>query len=398
MLNIKRRNFLLAIFAIAGCFYTRANDSSYCVSGNHLVPLTQNQISVVSEILTMEFSDSEYINVDVFYKFRNDGDQTTVLMGFEAIAPDCKEQILYSPQGIHPFISDFNIVMNGQQLPYMNSIVHRIHGVGNDNDFKKIENIDILADPLNLPDECPSVNLDIFYNSENNEVIHFSYAYTFDAIFEPGINVIRHSYKYHKSYGVGYAFYYPYLLTPALGWANGQIDEFTLRISAPETAKHFMLNAIPFDGCQIDIVSGQGKFRKVDIGTRSKTSYIEVSLRNGTIQLQSKNFKPSEELEIYSADRNCSLRQMHEEYSSGKLYDRTVPYPIDVASLTDKEKRILRNVPYANRGYIFKSAELREYFNSIWWYMPNPNWKLDTKDFTPQEHNLLRRITSDTTH
>ena len=51
--------------------------------------------------------------------------------------------------------------------------------------------------------------------------------------------------------------------------------------------------------------------------------------------------------------------------------------------------RILRNLPYANRGYVFKDQKLAAYFKSLWWYMPDPNWNQDTSDFTEEERKLV---------
>ncbi|MBR1620611.1 MAG: YARHG domain-containing protein [Prevotella sp.] len=50
---------------------------------------------------------------------------------------------------------------------------------------------------------------------------------------------------------------------------------------------------------------------------------------------------------------------------------------------------IVRNLPYANRGYVFKKKKLRKFFNSMWWYMPDSNYVPSTKDFTPREWRLI---------
>lgn len=44
-------------------------------------------------------------------------------MGFEALAP-YNDEVAFSPQGIHPYIHDFTVVMNGQKLAYMNAVAH----------------------------------------------------------------------------------------------------------------------------------------------------------------------------------------------------------------------------------------------------------------------------------
>ena len=42
-------------------------------------------------------------------------------------------------------------------------------------------------------------------------------------------------------------------------------------------------------------------------------------------------------------------------------------------------------MPYANRGHIFKDKKLKEFFESKWWYMPDPSYDDSTKDFTEYE-------------
>ncbi|MBQ1649694.1 MAG: YARHG domain-containing protein, partial [Prevotella sp.] len=48
-----------------------------------------------------------------------------------------------------------------------------------------------------------------------------------------------------------------------------------------------------------------------------------------------------------------------------------------------------RNLPYANRGYVFKDKKLQKYFSSLWWYMPDPQWQASTADFTPREWQMI---------
>ncbi len=44
--------------------------------------------------------------------------------------------------------------------------------------------------------------------------------------------------------------------------------------------------------------------------------------------------------------------------------------------------RIAYNLPYAHRGYVFEDAALKQYFESLWWYMPDPNYKQEDNSFT----------------
>lgn len=57
---------------------------------------------------------------------------------------------------------------------------------------------------------------------------------------------------------------------------------------------------------------------------------------------------------------------------------------------TPIEARVLRNTPYARKGYVFKSYALTALFAADGgWYAPNPNAKLD---FTPVESACIKAL------
>ena len=58
----------------------------------------------------------------------------------------------------------------------------------------------------------------------------------------------------------------------------------------------------------------------------------------------------------------------------------------DYSKVPKDQLRLFRNLIYARNGYIFKSADLREYYSSCSWYKQNPNFnesamRKDEKDF-----------------
>ena len=53
------------------------------------------------------------------------------------------------------------------------------------------------------------------------------------------------------------------------------------------------------------------------------------------------------------------------------------------------KKKVLRSLPYANRGYIFEDKKLQEFFEKKWWYMPDPSYDDSTKDFTEYEWKYI---------
>lgn len=377
-----KRIWFIAL-ALALALSTQANDGVLFVNGNQLVPVQETDIALTSEVLTISLCDDGYATVDVQYVLTNRGKEKTVTMGFEAGAP-YNDEAPFNPKGIHPYIHEFTVVMNGQKLTYTNAVVASKYNV--DCDFK----------PLNLKEwksyeetkmrngeELP--NNSMLYDSKLDSLVDFAYAYYFTAHFHPGKNTVHHTYRYRMSYGVGRCFEVPYWLTPAMRWANKQIDDFTLRIKATNTAKHFFVADSLFSKSSFVVTEGVGKIRKVEMYHEMN---VEIALRNGTVEWHAKNFKPKGNINIQSAE------WLHYEgFKLGSFYDRGVNYlPGSYLIEPDKSKerqRILKNLPYANRGYVFKDKKLQQYFSQFWWYMPDASWQADTRDFTPREWRLI---------
>lgn len=355
-----------------------ANDSKYYVNGNQLFPLEETDISIKKEILTVNLLDAEYTDIDVYYEFYNPGRSKTIVMGFEAKSPEgvTWEYDINSQEDGNPFIYNFIVEFNGAELPYRTGIVH------SDN-LKRIENFSKLVTPHNFGDSI-EVAYDALYDYNRKEVVPYSYAYFFTATFKPGVNIIRHSYRYKLSNGVGYMFHIPYLLTPAARWSNKAIDDFTLQINAVSTAKHICINDAPFAAGNFRILHGVGKIRKVE---RHSWQFIEICMRDAVAVWHAENFRPDSELNIYSADYLLDLYYI--PFCKGKYYDRCAIDRGDRNAYSEKEKRIVRNLPYASRGYIFKTKQMADFFNGCWWYMPDVDWKPTTDGFTEGEMKLI---------
>lgn len=352
-----------------------ANDGVYYVSGNQLVPLVETDIAIIKEVLTISLCDDGFARVDVQYVLMNRGQAKTVEMGFEAQGP-YNDGTRLNPKGTHPHIFDFTATMNGEKLTYRNAVVK--NGGSDLTDFKALD--------LNVwkptPDE--SGDNDVIKNTKTGETTTFSYAYYFTANFKPGQNIVHHTYRYRMSNGVGRTFECPYWLTPATRWANGQIDDFTLRIKAENTAKHFCIGEDVFKGAEFVVTQGKGKVRHNRYG--DYFNCIEIALRNGVAEWHKQNFCPKDEMQITSADAYTAF---DEKYPVGTFYDRSETFNPNFVWDRKVDKRILRNLPYANRGYVFKDKTLQAYFDKLWWYMPDPSWQTSAADFTPSEWKLI---------
>lgn len=360
----------------------RANDGVYYTSGSMLMPMSESEIQVKKEILTITIADKENADVDVYYEFYNPTDKPkTVRMGFEAL-PDYNADWQLHRDGKHPYIYDFVVEMNGEQMKYKNSLASVQDGCK------------LLTDKELEKWELSEWGSALALKSDQEVTMDFAYVYYFDATFVPGLNRVHHTYSYKMSMTVGTTFEIPYKLSPAGRWAGNKIGDFTLKLCVPHTAKNFLFSCTALDDIKPAIVEGTGKMRKVGEDLAS----TEFSLRDGVVTWHALNFVPDEnELYIYSSD--C-FTTFSEEAPLGSFYDRTTYMHLDVYEslhesepdgMTDDFRRaVIRNLPYAHRGRIFKRSDLDKYFRSLWWYMPDPNYTDDTSDFTPSDWHYVR--------
>ena len=223
---MKRLTILLVLFNlfVVDCF---ANDGVYFTSGSFLVPVKETDISVQKEVLEITLCKDSFAYVTVDYTFYNNMDEKKVTMAFEAAAP-YNAWAPFSHEGIHPYVEDFTVLFNGKALEHRNAVV----AVGSDLsplDLTQWKAFDEVPDSLSPMD-------DVLVNAEMpDSFCSYAYAYYFDAPFLKGENRVRHTYRYKMSYGMGRDFEVPYSLSPAVRWANGQVDDFTLRIKSEDT-------------------------------------------------------------------------------------------------------------------------------------------------------------------
>lgn len=370
---------LFCLLALALALVSYANDGVYYTSGNQLVPLKETDISVKKEVLTISLQDNGTAKVDVYYEFFNPGNsEKSLLMGFEAM-PSYNDDYEFYPSGRHPHILNFTVEFNGVALDHKNA-------VSTLGEFKPLK-----ADKWEMDNESGT---SIVEKGTNNRIDDYAYVYYFDAKFKPGLNKVHHTYSYTMSSTVGTQYEVDYKLSPAGRWAGGKIEDFTLIIRADNTAKHFSIAQEILQGMNPEIIEGTGKNR---IHTHYETKYLEIALRNGAVKFHTANFKPDADHELYisSSDMYTSF---NENARFGEYYDRASVlqlYLWDETEHTQKlskdfVSRIARNLPYANRGRIFKDPKVKKYFESLWWYMPDPSYTDNTSDFTKQDWEYVK--------
>ncbi|MBR5029058.1 MAG: YARHG domain-containing protein, partial [Bacteroidales bacterium] len=71
------------------------------------------------------------------------------------------------------------------------------------------------------------------------------------------------------------------------------------------------------------------------------------------------------------------------------LYKGMATSGVEYKDFTREQRQILRNVPFAYRGFVFKTKKLQDFFNSTKWYVANPNYKVDMNELTEDEREWV---------
>ncbi|TPN84640.1 YARHG domain-containing protein [Aquimarina algicola] len=354
------------------------NDGAYFASGNQLIPISETEVSVTKEILTLVRrieNDKDYIYVTVDYTFFNPGSDKIILVGFEAPSPS-GDVDGYPKNGAHPYISNFDVKMNEKLLDFKTSIVNTENYYVNQKIDAKTED-EVIGDDFNTnePD--------------------FYYVYHFNANFKSGINKIVHTYRFDMSGSVMDRYSFDYILTAANRWGNNQIDDFTLHIDMGPNENFNIHNTFFKNKDDWFIEDGRGLNYKDEYREGSMSKFITTT---GGITFEKKNFKPEGELYIYS-----TANYIKENYDSFDYKYHDLPKRIYLKNdikktctdvVNEESFKILRNLPFAIRGYIFKTKLIQDYYLSQSWYQPNPDYKANLETLSNEELEWLKIVKS----
>lgn len=388
---------ILLFLLLTAPLWSTANDGVYYVNGNHLIPITETDISVRKEVLTITRVGSQCL-VDVYYEFFNPAAAKTLLVGFEAADPyPCYDPEIYEKAyPNHPFIFDFTVEMNGKRLDY--EVAH-VDNFKPSNWNERTGQPEYYRDGKFVTIDVKEY-LDTLRENEYYMAAGIYYAYHFQAHFQPGLNIIHHTYRYELSVVAGYNYYLPYVLTAANRWANHQIDDFTLILDMGDR-QSFFVQPYFYDSINEWKIEGAGRMhRYTDEGVSwDSIPSIMFHIRQGKAVFHKDNFHPKGELYIYNP------RSFYNPYSAEKQIACFSPYysnpweeyltqeehPDDLKSLpyTREERRILRNLPFAQRGYCFKNAQLQNFYNATNWYTPDSSYTPDLETLSPEERRWV---------
>lgn len=358
---------LLILFANA----LYANDGAYYASGNHLIPMMETDIRVQKEILTIQYVGADMVKITVYYEFFNPKAAKTLDVGFEARSPS--GDVDGTPvKGQHPYISDFTVNLNGQNLAHTVAIV---------NEEKYYKMGKVLAIPLK----------DALKSIENTNEVPFNYVYHFKADFKPGVNTLMHTYLFKISGSIDFRYDLPYILTAAMRWGNRCIDDFTLKIDMGVFADFYIPQTF-FKGVEAWEIVGAGRKAVVsakNVHEAAKNS-VHFWLRDGKLTFRAKNFTTKGELNIFSL-RDLAREDTFNVASILPLAIGEIEETITNAN-NETALKVLRNLPFARRGAVFKTPEIQRYYEKTPWYIPNPAYIPDVPSLTPIEQEWLKKI------
>jgi len=371
-----KRILALQLLLIA-TFGAVANDGVFCASGNQLIPVTETDIKVIKEILSLEMDGG--IKVTVYYEFFNPAGEKDLLVGFEAPPPNPYLSGQFDSFPEHPYIRGFNVKLNGTSLSWQVAHVEDVHYGNKGWEWPPYyKNGRILG---MTRQEC--------YNAMPHEewgLFPFAFVYYFNARFKPGLNIIEHTYTFDTSGGGPSEWDFEYILTAACRWANRQIDDFTLHINM---GNHITFVVAPsfFNSYREWTFDGAGKLGPEEYGV----SVFHV--REGGITFHKKNFRPRGELSVSkSSDEYIYMNSVPFRDAIKQEYRLVDPTCFDEDYIvTSEDKRILRNLPFAFRGYVFKTPALQRFFESTEWYIPNPSYSATMDSLTKDEKAWVQK-------
>ena len=365
------KNLRIIVLILFTSFYLHSNDSVYYASGNHLIPIIETDISVKKEVLSIVRIDNNNLEVTVDYEFYNPTKEKQLLVGFEA--PQAYPSVDISDKnGQHPYISNFNVVVNGIETDHQTAMVSDSNYYVNNAIIEKPEE-EIIAESLEM------------------EAANFYYVYYFNAIFKNGINKIRHKYRFRLSESVMGPYHFDYILTAANRWANNGIDDFTLKIDMGEFQEYNIPKTF-FDNIHDWEIDGSLCETKPNSDIRTHRPSMTVYVNEGPVVFKKKNFKPKGELNLYTlSDLNARKKTTFDHIKDD------LPFMIGSEfhfknSANEESFKVLRNLPYARRGFMFQTKIIQEYYESQPWYKSSPEYEVDLEEITSKELEWLEII------
>lgn len=362
--------FFLVFFTILPSIM-KANDGSFYVNGNHLMPMIETRIYIKKEILDIKLRNG-YFYVEVNYEFYNPDNLRTLEIGFEAENPEGDIDSEIPDNREHPYLYNFTVAINDSDTKYKTTIVNRDDYYRN-GIYKK---------------------LDLSKINDDDADFYHRYVYHFKANFKPGLNTLKHTYQIKASTSVidKYALYY--VLTTAMRWANKQIDDFTLNMDLGDL-QTTLIKPTFFSSVKQWTFKGKGNafdtchyFQSDDY-----MNSCEFNIQNGVLSFHALNFKTNGELNL--SIPHCIYFNHFSQDQNFNYTFNWLPLEMNLDSFSPADSislKILKNWPYARRGYVFQSQKIQSYFEKMPWYRRDPEYVADFAKLSPEEKKWIKSL------
>ncbi len=367
MTKMKKIIYLI-ILGFATILY--ANDSEYYTSGNQLVPLESPNVRLDKEVLkiTRANSQSNKFLVDVTYQLYNKGEARDLLIGFESTGQvgdaesegffdkkyDVKKLLNAEKKAIkmstkkheNEYIKNFKVTVNGKHINY------------------KVTNFDHIAkDKFTSP--------------------FVGWLYYFPVHLKKGINKIHQTYLFSSETSVKQRYGLSYILETAQRWKSGKIKDFTLILDLGENEQFNVAKTFFDDNNNWQIENG---YMKDNI----KGDYIKFYIISGKVIFHKKNFIPTGTIWIYASRYFPNNGKFSFDYKEHTLPFQTTFFDTATDAISLK---ILKAQPFARKGYLFKESNILNYYKKCPWYHINRKYKKSWKSLTIQERKWFLKLT-----
>lgn len=305
--------------------------------GTNIVPLNSTDVELRKVRLRLKGrSHSKYVKVTTDYILLNPSDAQKVMVEFDAGRAKSKEAKL------SPHLLSITFKVNG------NYIHHTEHKVSlKDKDLRHL--------------------------------------YLFELALKKDKNHVMFEYVYRVETPSRFYYQFEHDLEGFSKWANKKLDLFILDLDIG-TFQSFRLQKGFFK--EKSELKCNGK-----IIDNPKNHYVTVYLKKGKLYFRKKDFYTDKRFRIESSD-SSEGRGFHDKIfdsKEDKLSLRLNETPLAFKGW--KSDHILRALPYARRGFVFKCSKgVQEYFKSLEWYTPNRTLKRSDIKLTGYEKNILDKM------
>ena len=377
------------LFMLLFTFWLFANDAEYITSANGLTPINSKDIELKKEVLNITRLKDGYFRVDIEYLLFNKAASKDTVIGFEAPRPIGEDNeyndFFYKNYNISkkhkaeleaiaknkkpslkPDIEDFKVSLNGKKLKYEIVDVSKLKGSGGSTDY-------------------------------------VGYLYYFNANLKQGENRIKQSYKCITSASVISRYEFEYILATAKEWSGGKIGDIEINFNMG-AFESFQMQPTFFDS--LDNWIAKNGLIKYEKGTFSEEKVAKFYLKDGKVTFKKKNFTPKDGIKLMAfhyyrlpdADKKLVFNYKTVKLPFVIYYDKNIEkncqdYNCFTFFAKDyKSLKILKNLPFARRGYIFKTDFIANYYKKMPWYKKDANYKATLSTLTEKEREWLNSI------